>query len=183
MRNLSATVNSKPFLKSLSVYAAKFDKGCLLIDDIPKELVTFIKETGKGIGKGLLGEFGVEKEIHITILYGLEASANEIKEFFTKPIKLKTRDRIEYFDNGEKEGTVALIRLDSDDLDDLHKKLKSEFKNDHRKGPYKPHLTIAYLKPGCRLPDEKIETFSWEVDKIVLSDAKNKRKNISISSG
>lgn len=191
MRSLSFKVNRNQFqaaLRSLSSYAAKFNKASTQIDDVPKEVKKMLKDITKGIGKGLLGKYGIEDKVHITLLYGIEATPDEVKEFFTEPLKLKTRDKIEYFDNYGKdkrtddEGTVAIIRIDSKELKSLHNRMKKKIKNDHVPGEYKPHLTLAYLKPGCRLPIEELKTFSWKVNEIVYSDKNGKKTKIKLKS-
>ena len=190
---LADTLDQKGFFKEADILdklvtAAKFDKASTQIDDLPKEAKQQLKDIQKTIDKDVLGKYGIEKEYHITLLYGLEATAKEVEEYLeeeglNKPIKLKSRKKIEYFDNDgpteENEGSVAIIRIDSKDLKKLHNSLKSKFKNSHFKGEYNPHMTIAYLKPMERL-DNKIESFEWEVNEITYSDKNGKKSKIKL---
>ena len=194
MLKVADVLDKKGFFKEadmidkIIVIAEKFDKVSTQIDDLPKDAKDQLKDIQKTIDKDILGEYGIEKEHHITILYGLEATAEEVKEYLeeaklNKPIKLKSRDKIEYFDNGgsteEDEGSVAIIRIDSKGLKKLHNSMKSKFKNSHFKGEYKPHMTIGYLKLNERL-DNKIESIEWEIDEIVYSDKNGKKTKIKL---
>ena len=191
---LADTLDQKGFYKEADsldrlVTAVKFDKASTQIDYLPKEAKQQLKDIQKTIDKDILGEYGIEKEHHVTLLYGLEATAKEVEEYLkeeglNKPLKLKSRKKIEYFDNGkgpteENEGSVAIIRIDSKGLKKLHNSLKSKFKNSHFKGEYKPHMTIAYLKLDERL-NNKIESFEWEVDEIIYSSKNGKKTKIKL---
>ena len=127
--------------------------------------------------------FGVEPDSHITILYGLtdlDESKAALKKFFTKPLIMKTTGAIKYFDN---DNSVAWLEIESEDLEKLHTDLSylSEVPDDKKKKEFIPHCTIAYLKSGARLPVDKVEPFTWEVSKLILSLKDDTRIEVGIS--
>jgi hypothetical protein len=158
-------------LRSLgSLVTADHKYGCLYCP-VPENLRrTILKDVVPNIPHDMLSEekdlFGIEADTHITTLYGIDnnpETVEVIKEFFTEPIKLKT-GHIDYFDN---EHTVAYVSVESKQLTDLHNKLKDNLFNKDNYDDYKPHITIAYLKPGSRL-NSKIKTFEWETSRLIL---------------
>ena len=170
-----------------SVKMGAFTNLTVQTSQIPKELISQIKKVQKGIDKDKLVtdedekgwiEGGLQKKFHITILYGVETKEEDkiaeiVKEYVGKGISCESKD-VEYFDKDD--CTVAVLRMDgTQGLANLHKALKKEVKNKHKFPQFKAHLTIAYLKKGERLEDEKIKKVKWQIDNIEMS-----RKNGSL---
>jgi hypothetical protein len=96
------------------------------------------------------GEFGREKECHVTIRYGFLPDLNElnVREILkgVTPFTI-TLNGISLFNN-EKEGfDVVKYDVESDVLRKLNS-LSGKFPNENKFPDYKPHMTIAYVKPG-----------------------------------
>lgn len=158
-----------------SKFAAGENSNCILVD-IPEELSIQIKQIQKNIPKKDLDEKdGLEKEHHVTILFGPKESPGDIFELLDEkyfPIKFKTSSKITYFDNSETKGQVVakIDIIPNKNLKNLHNHLKKNTTNKDSWPTYKPHLTIAYLKPGCKIKQTEIKEIKWECDYIIYSD-------------
>ena len=98
--------------------------------------------------KEIYKEKGREDDIHITLKYGVCTENLEvIKSLLSseKPVKAKL-GKIGFF-KPEKEHDVVIIKIDSPDLEKLNKKVDDSL-NTITTFKYKPHCTIAYVKPG-----------------------------------
>jgi 2'-5' RNA ligase len=92
--------------------------------------------------------FGREKEIHVTVLYGLHDEKpdrvikllKECKSFACKLGKVTT------FNNPSFD--VLKIDVESQELHDLNKLIKENLPSTNSYPVYKPHATIAYLRKG-----------------------------------
>ena len=105
------------------------------------------------------GEFGREKECHVTIKYGFKPDLTEIeirrilKE--QKPFMIRLKS-ISQFNNEEFD--VIKFDVESPTLVRLNN-MASKYPNDDKYPNYHPHSTIAYVKKG---------TFPYEKDGIKL---------------
>jgi 2'-5' RNA ligase len=107
--------------------------------------------------------YGIQKNPHVTILYGLhdEVSEDEVRSVFDNfddNINIVV-DGVGIFEN-EKFDVVKFNVNPDGALQELHDKL-SEFPNSNEYPDYKPHITIAYVKKGTGKkyvkPDYKYE--------------------------
>lgn len=117
---------------------------------------------------------GVESDPHVSILYGLISEKIIDKEIFEIIEKVNSQDikieisGINIFENGTFD--VVKMEVHSDYLLSLNKEFKklphvSQFYD------YNPHITMAYLLPGCGrkyINNEYINSFN-EVHNIVYS--------------
>lgn len=89
----------------------------------------------------------IERQIHITILYGLLTnSAKKVLDTIPKkPINYKIKG-ISLFESEEQD--VLKFDIESEDLKKLNKKVSNAFENENSYPVYHAHMTIAYLKPG-----------------------------------
>lgn len=125
----------------------KYSYGCVMLQAPIKEM----KDFQLRIEDEDLHEYGKEKDPHVTILYGIhddETSLDEIKALFSKLGKQEIEislTEINLFENEEYD--VVKINIESVDLHFLNKELR---KLPHTSSfpDYKPHMTIAYVKPG-----------------------------------
>lgn len=93
--------------------------------------------------------YGREDEIHITILYGLHTERpDQVIETLQgePPIKAKL-GKVDVFSNPFK-FDVVVVRIISEDLERLNRKLAAQVEYTNHYREYNPHLTIAYVKKG-----------------------------------
>jgi 2'-5' RNA ligase len=127
-----------------------FEYGCVMIyPDITNwEEITSIIEEGDIYDKE--PRYGIETDPHITVLYGLhkEVTANDIKKslkrFKNKKIEIDI-DGIGKFDSGK--FSVIKLNVESSILNSMNKSL-SKLPHTTDFPDYRPHMTIAYVKPG-----------------------------------
>lgn len=107
-----------------------------------------INELQKLINRRHLNKQGLERDHHVTLLYGIKTnSTNDIRElFFSLKMKSFWVDvvDVEVFKN---ESDTIVLKCKSKELLELRSKIE---KIPHIKTfkDYRPHITLAYLKPG-----------------------------------
>ena len=94
--------------------------------------------------------YGREDEIHVTIKYGLltinpDDVKSVVKNFGTCTARLSKMSR---FVPNDKDYEVVKVDITSKRLHDLHKLIGAQLENEDEHSGYKPHVTIAYVKPG-----------------------------------
>lgn len=166
------------FTKGLIKIANSYNHGCLECP-VPEELSRYIlkdivPELDFNILRTSEQTLGIETESHITVLYGagdgmpFEQSKSIIEKYFKNPIKVRSDSKISYFENDS--GNVAIVKVFSEDIYQLREDLLEDMENASEFKEYVPHITIAYLNPGEKLPIEDFPVFEWEVSKLILSD-------------
>jgi 2'-5' RNA ligase len=151
--------------------APKGAKPCLMVM-VPKEVSEFVKSIQDKIPEDMLGDDGIpDFAEHITVLFDVDSKdINEMREFVKDKKAMKAKViGYDYFDNDD--ASVLHLVVESEALTKLHNELRKKFDNDHWDGAYKPHITIAYLKPKARfdvLPE--IPKLDFEVGAIEFSD-------------
>ena len=107
-----------------------------------------LKAYGKRIAASKLAEDGVETEPHITVKYGLHGDdASEVAKVLAGEPPITVRlGKTSLFRNDDAD--VLKIDVDSPDLHRLNKKIADALPHTDTHPEYKPHVTIAYLKPG-----------------------------------
>jgi len=94
-------------------------------------------------------KYGLELEPHVTVFYGLEGNINhEVLKPYLMPshyIKVDFK-RINLFRNEEYD--VLKFECESKALSTLYTILDRIFEHQKTYDEYRPHMTIAYLKPG-----------------------------------
>lgn len=150
----------------------------VLFTDIPTSILTKIKSFQEMIPENILKKeytkwsivSGVETFPHISVITSCVQSSlqKELKTILSKgsaDVHIKSGNLI-YFDKPEK--TAACIQVHSEELSTLHMLFKASVLNAYKFPEYSPHLTIAYLQPGERLPFG-IEPFEWVGTKTTVS--------------
>lgn len=147
------------FEKPKHKLAGLYDKACILLevpDNIKKSICIIANDIDTDVINVDAG--GIEDSSHITIIYGINEEI-DLSKYFTKPLLLRTDNKITYFDN--EKTSVAKVDVFSPELHELYYTIKSKESNTDENLEYNPHLTIAYLKPKQRLENEGFVSFSW----------------------
>lgn len=153
-----------------------YQYGCVMIDINVKnwnEITSFIKE------EDIFVEEGLEKEPHLTLLYGLHSDVTEeqviekLKSFNEVNINI---NGIDIFEN-EKCDVVKFNVDITEQLQSMHESLR-ELPHTTKYNDYKPHITIGYVKKGKGKKYIKSDyNYSFNSNKVVYSyTTKNKFK-------
>lgn len=146
--------------------------------NLPKEQASPVLKLGRSIPDTDLAADGRETEPHITVKYGLHtATAEKLRPLLAneKPITA-TIGKTSTF-KGVEDGTAdaVIAEVDSPDLHRLNKIIADALPHTDTHPDYKPHVTIAYVKPG------KGEKYAGRDDlkgtKITLSEITFSGKN------
>ena len=126
---------------------------------------------------------GRENEMHTTVLYGLHTNEccdviDVVEE--VKPFKLKVKG-ISKFDTND-DYDVIKLDVDAPELRKMNKAL-SELPNSNKYPEYKPHLTIAYVKPDSvdvNAIENKFKDKEFQINILEFSPAEGNRENIEL---
>lgn len=156
-----------------------FDKNSLQIQKLPAQLKSQLKKITDNIGDVMIHQ-QLPDDYHITVVYGSDAKPKEIKQIFKNKIQVSNQDHISYFDNEQQ--TVAIVRIQkTDSFRKLVKSIQKKYGGNETYDSWNPHITIAYLKPGCRLPDIKIKKHDWFVNQLIFSSKSGRKINVTNS--
>jgi len=165
----------------------KLEYGCVMLyATVPNWNKYLSLITKEDIYDDELHDYGLEKESHCTIFWGIhqnevdpEDVKNLIKTF--KPMEV-TIDKISVF-NCDDYDVVKFEVPVSDELKKYHELVKLAFPNTETFKDYIPHMTIAYVKKGeGKKYAQKVKPVKIFFDTIVYSYKKNKsdEKNTKI---
>lgn len=119
--------------------------------NLPTDVVARVKKLAKAIPDKDLAADGREDTPHVTIKYGLHTNdAEDVAQLLAdEPPVTVTFGATSFFPDVE-DGTADAVKLDisSPDLRRLNKKIADALKNTESYPTYKPHATVAYVKPG-----------------------------------
>jgi 2'-5' RNA ligase len=157
----------------------EWNKFLELIDE--KDL--YLGETQKDIDED---EYGLEKEAHITIIYGIHPKENDKKEILDwletlKPVTLEM-SKIGIFEN-EKYDVVKIEVEPTKQLLKYRKYTIDNFPNTQTFDGYNPHMTLAYVKSGKGKKYIQIlkEKLKLEFNEAIYSDSNYKKKYIKLN--
>lgn len=119
---------------------------------------------------------------HVTIRYGLHTQDPEdVRRVIggSKRARIRTADVVSIFENPDAD--VVKVDVESEDLVRMNADLASLPHTDTKPG-YKPHVTIAYVKPGTgkKYAGAKIRTTEFGVSKVVFSDTNGAQSEIAL---
>lgn len=128
---------------------------------------------------------GREDTVHCTVLYGLvDQDPEPVRELLAGERTVKaTLGKITLFENDEFD--VVKIDVKSPDLHRIHEQL-SVLENENKFPEYKPHVTIAYVKPGSGSLYSGVTEFEGtEVtfDTVVFSPSDGETTDIRLGAG
>ncbi len=150
----------------------------------PPDILTRVLEYGRTISRKDLAEEGRKLHPHVTVLYGLECQAADVKAAirdtgFVHMVLGKTS----LFEGGDAD--VLKIEVGGDDIFHLHKLLE-ELPHVDTHPVYNPHMTVAYLKPGTGKKyagNDFLNEEEMVVDSLQFSDPNHKIVNFHLGDG
>jgi len=128
--------------------------------------------------------FGREDEMHVTILYGIHSETNEeVSKIISGygPISV-TLGEIDVFTNPEK-FDVVVVKVISDDLNELNEKLTSHVEFTSKYKEYKPHITLAYVKKGKGWKYHGIDKWKgkeFQTDYVIFSSKNGTKQKLKV---
>lgn len=116
--------------------------------NLPPDVADSVRQTAAKIPDEDLVEDGREDEPHTTVKFGLHTNdAEDVRPLLANepPVKVKF-GKVSLFENDDAD--VVKIDVDSPDLHRLNKKIADALPHTDTRPEYKPHVTLAYVKPG-----------------------------------
>ena len=134
--------------------------------------------------QGKQTDFGRELDTHITVLYGICTDKVELlKTLLKDQKKIKaTLQEVGFFKHPDGYEPL-IIKVESNDLEKLHNKIKDHLRVETTFNKYKPHCTIAYVKQGEAMKfagDRSFYGTKLSFDKIVFVSDKNEEIEIKL---
>jgi len=116
--------------------------------NLPDAVAEKMRALGEKIPDADLTEDGRETESHITVKYGLhDEDPAKIQQILAGEPPVRVRlGKTSLFEN--EDADVVKVDVDSPDLQRLNKKIADAMPHTDTHPDYKPHATIAYVKPG-----------------------------------
>lgn len=129
-----------------------YEFGCVLLEiDLPNWDKVISTIDPQDLYQPNDGRHGVETDPHVTLKFGLEPSVTteQVKEVLDRnPITQKIHiEKIDLFQNDQFD-VVKFKVTPNEQLIKINQEL-SKLPNQDKFPTYNPHLTIAYVKPGC----------------------------------
>ena len=120
--------------------------------DLPKEAASKVSALANSIPDEDLSGDGRETKPHVTVKYGLHDDEPEGLQSFLRdngPITL-TLGKTNFFppSAGSEGNDVVIVEVDSPQLHGLNSDISKTFQASDTHPDYKPHITLAYVKPG-----------------------------------
>lgn len=125
--------------------------GCLMAKIPQSDAFKILRFSEQNIPESELADDGREREVHVTVAYGFlpEVTPSDFPRI--KPVKFEL-GKISLFEpSPSRQSYVVKVEVISSDLKSLHYHLRDCFGDRLQVtfDDYKPHLTLAYCKPGA----------------------------------
>lgn len=125
--------------------------GCLMVylDIDESNWLDFVNEFVNKNDIYDIEEYGIEKEPHVTVLYGLDdINIDDLRKTVERECLFPTIKitGVSCFENEEFD--VLKFSVEAPGLHNLNKVIRENFKYENRYNDYIPHITISYLKKG-----------------------------------
>lgn len=152
--------------------------------NLPEGPAGWIKGAAAKIADEDLAPDGRETEPHVTVRYGLlTEDAEAVRKALEGegPITLTAGKTSLFPDSGD--GEVVKVDVDSPDLHRLNKKIADAIEHTDTHPDYKPHITLAYVKPGTGekyVGMDDVEGMPVTVDTIRFSTAGGQKFDIRL---
>jgi hypothetical protein len=154
--------------------------------NLPDEVAQPLKQLGAKIPDADLAADGRESDSHITLKYGLHGdSADAARAILEKEPPVKVRFGKTSVFEGVEDGTADAVKVDVDspDLHRLNKLVADALPHTDTYPEYKPHATVAYVKPGLGEKysgDSSLEGKQITLDRVVFSARAGKQTEIQL---
>ncbi len=152
-----------------------------------------IKAMAAKIPDSDLAEDGREEEAHVTVKYGFHTDDAEeirrvVEDFGTVYLKLGKTSIFPAKEASSQRGgdqfDVVKIDVESEDLHRLNSLLSDSLEHTDTHPDYKPHITLAYVKPGRGkkyVGDDTVEGEEVFGARLIFSDQEGERTTIGLS--
>lgn len=183
----SPEFNEDLTLESLKSAAMSFDYGCLMATLEPHDAVPILDWVAEMVDPDKLDENGIEHETHVTVLYGFKPGfdkrrlARFLKDRGAVRFTLGKVSRFKGVSGGRCD--CLKVDVDSQDLRDLRSAIEKEFGRDidePHDGTYRPHMTLAYVKPDtCKSLDghARFEGQTYVIKNLIFSSPGSKTRS------
>jgi len=155
--------------------------------NLPREAAVGINNLAAQIPDEHLAENGREENPHITVKYGLHGKPlKQVRALLADegPITVKMGKTSHFPASESGNGDVVKVDIDSPDLHRLNKKIADALPNTETHPEYKPHATIAYVKPGMGEKysgNAALEGHEWTLDHLTFSGKDGKQVDIPLT--
>ncbi|MGA9771694.1 MAG: 2'-5' RNA ligase family protein [Blastocatellia bacterium] len=159
--------------------------------NLPDHAAEAVKQLGSKIPDADLAADGRESQPHITVKYGLHGNdAEAVRRVVESEPPIKARlgktSVFEGVEDGKADAVAVKVDVDSPDLHRLNKKIADALPHTDTYPDYKPHVTLAYTKPGLGKKysgDASLEGREITLDKIAFSDRDGNQHEIQLKGG
>jgi 2'-5' RNA ligase len=153
--------------------------------NLPESIAKQFRAASARIPDEKLASDGRENEPHVTVKYGLHGEdAEPVRQLLADepPITVKF-GKASLFEN--EDADVLKVDIESEDLHRINKKIADALPNTDTHPEYKPHATIAYLKPGegkafAEKPVAGVTGREVTIDRIVFSGKNGEKVEIAL---
>lgn len=152
--------------------------------NLPEDLASHVKRAAKRIPDFALHGDGREDEPHCTVCWGIESPSPDLVRnvIGSHPaFKIRIGKTSHFPDSGD--GDVVKAEVESPSLHELHRKIARATGAVKTHSEYRPHVTLAYVKPGLGKAfsgDQGLADKEAIVDQIVFSSKNGSRETIPL---
>lgn len=153
---------------------------------VPSFVHTIMDQLHHMISADDLGPTGIEDEPHATLIYGFsDEDFPKVKDVLEGQGPVRAQFwKLGVFPSKKEEQEALIIHLESEDLRNLHDTLKAKTGVKETFPEYKPHITIAYVKPGrgkVYVESLRVPQVVFEADTVEFSASTGAIKPILLS--